>query len=126
MENKTFREVKYPAIYKHFKNKYYATMGISHYISKEDFNIVLKERDLSIWNLKSVVTKFTENDKNIVCVNFEENWYHFDIYGKDIVLYKSLYDGTGIYARPIEMFLSKVDKEKYPNVKQEYRFEEIK
>lgn len=100
-------------------------MGISHYISKEDFNSVLKENDLSIWNLESVVTKFTENDKNIVCVKFEEDWYHFDIYGKDIVLYKSLYDGTGIYARPIEMFLSKVDKEKYPDVKQEYRFEEV-
>ena len=29
----------------------------------------------------------------------------------------------GIYARPIDMFLSKVDRTKYPDVKQEYRFE---
>jgi hypothetical protein len=28
--------------------------------------------------------------------------------------------------RPYDMFISKVDKEKYPDVKQEYRFEEIK
>lgn len=28
-----------------------------------------------------------------------------------------------IWTRPIEMFSEKVDKEKYPNVTQEYRFE---
>ena len=30
-----------------------------------------------------------------------------------------------IWVRDKEMFLSKVDKEKYPNIKQVYRFEEV-
>ena len=40
-----------------------------------------------------------------------------------MVLYRALY-GNGLrYVRPYEMFKEKVDKVKYPNVKQEYRFE---
>ena len=40
-----------------------------------------------------------------------------------MVLYRALY-GRGIrYVRPYDMFVSKVDRQKYPNVKQEYRFQ---
>lgn len=35
----------------------------------------------------------------------------------------NLYESFKLYARPVNMFMSKVDKEKYPNIKQEYRFE---
>ena len=39
------------------------------------------------------------------------------------VVYRQLYGASELYIRPLEMFLSKVDKQKYPNVEQEYRFE---
>lgn len=39
------------------------------------------------------------------------------------VIYKGLYGNSETYLRPLEMFLEKVDRVKYPNVKQEYRFE---
>ena len=42
---------------------------------------------------------------------------------ESLVLYRALY-GNGLrYVRPYEMFISKVDREKYPEVKQEYRFQ---
>lgn len=41
------------------------------------------------------------------------------------VVYQSMYGEYGYFVRPYDMFISKVDKVKYPNITQEYRFELI-
>lgn len=43
--------------------------------------------------------------------------------GEPCVIYRKLYGDGGLWVRPLKMFCSKVDKVKYPQVQQEYRFQ---
>ncbi|MBP5647809.1 DUF1653 domain-containing protein [Candidatus Saccharibacteria bacterium] len=52
----------------------------------------------------------------------EDIAYHSETQEK-MVIYRALYGNNKLWCRPYNMFLEKVDHQKYPNVKQKYRFE---
>lgn len=73
--------------------------------------------------------------KNTIYKHFKGKYYYVKGIAKDatndgneksVVVYIALYDDNKLYIRDLEEFASEVDHEKYPDVKQKYRFQECK
>lgn len=116
-----------PAIYQHFKhtdsgplnNYMYVTIGVSEPVSSEYI------REIASMD-SQIIAQHTEIDYTLGIFYYNGKLYHTNMLNTKLVIYKSLYDNHIPYARPLELFTSRVDKDKYPNVKQKYRFKLVK
>ena len=119
------RKVKIPAVYKHFKHKedgiinnyLYCTMFLAYPISEENVPEEIMRK------APKITVKHTETNAEITLFYYDNKWNYINERKETLVIYKSLYDSSFPYARPMDMFLSEVDHNKYQNVKQKYRFE---
>lgn len=75
----------------------------------------------------TIVSHFKRNFQNWA----DPNQYLYQIIGvakhsetrEELVVYRALYGDGGLFCRPKEMFLSPVDRNKYPDASQTFRFE---
>lgn len=63
--------------------------------------------------------------------HFKGNLYEILFFARDsetqaeVVVYRALYGERGVWVRPMAMFFSPVDRDKYPDAPQAYRFERV-
>jgi len=64
-----------------------------------------------------IVRHFKGNEYEILCIALDSETQ------EELVVYRALYGEGRIWVRKKDMFLSPVDREKYPDARQAYRFE---
>ena len=128
------RKIVVPGIYRHFKhtedgipnNYMYCTMFVAKAVDKKGIQESCEPFETKL--LPIIWVKYTEDKEKqipLFLIDGEYKFWNGDC-NQDLLVYKSLYDGEQPYARPYDMFMSEVDHEKYPNVKQKYRFELVR
>lgn len=119
------RHLVIPGIYRHFKEikdneeMLYCVSNVSMPLQPMDM-IKLNQND----NIEVYMFNHTELEQAIWIFRQEDRYYHPATIEKEmLVIYTALYAGRETYVRPLPMFISLTDKEKYPYATQKYRLE---
>lgn len=72
--------------------------------------------------VNEIYKHFKGNNYQVIAIAYDSET-NSDLEPRKLVVYKALYGDNKIWVRDYDMFNSLVDKEKYSNVEQKYRFE---
>lgn len=107
----------YMALYHPYK--FFISSDSIDKVDLDDINIGKYDPEDRRFKAFDVVRHFKGNYYMVICDGIDIST------GEHVVVYAQLYEPYKIWVRPAEMFYSKVDKNKYPDVEQEYRFERV-
>ena len=101
--------------YVHFKNKLYHILGVT---GNSNEKVLQLEGQAIETETEKVYDIFKDKDGVLLIFNNDGN-----LIEEKYVYYQALYGDHLVYLRRYDMFMSKVDKAKYPKCLHEYRFE---
>lgn len=124
--NKANNFIQIPGIYRHFKlekdgeDMIYAVSNISVPLKPANMlELQKEEHEIHMFH-------HTELEVDTWIFRIGDRYYHPATIEKEkLVIYTALYGERKTYVRPLPMFLSKVDKVKYPNATHKFRLEII-
>lgn len=81
------------------------------------------ERKIEVGN---IYKHFKGHIYKVIAIAYDsENYDEDNPELSQMVVYQNVENEKQVWVRPYQMFNSLVDKDKYPNIEQEYRFQEI-
>ena len=78
-----------------------------------------------------IITVLEDKEHATIFHHFKGHDYKIVTIGKDsettndVIIYQGTYDDNPVWVREYKDFFAKIDKKKYPDIKQKYRFEII-